>query len=221
MSPGRVRLPSQSAALAGVPAGVQATGPWAGRRQLFVKFAAEAETATIYTASALRGELERLAVRSRFHSLSIAGRDPLGECEFLTAALEGRRVLPTMLDHDGQRPEELQEVLSLLDLSQVTVDGTEGEGALERVADCIVRSARAGVSHALVVVPAEGASDAQLLRIVEQAHAASDEVAIVLHPSIESATQRDRRWVAWLERAVGVHADVRLMPLLPGPTGSR
>ena len=35
-----------TAALAGVPAGLQAQGVWVGRRQLFVRFAAEAETAT-------------------------------------------------------------------------------------------------------------------------------------------------------------------------------
>ena len=37
------------AALAGVPAGIQAQGLWMGRRQLFVRFAGEAETATMYT----------------------------------------------------------------------------------------------------------------------------------------------------------------------------
>ena len=35
-----------TAALAGVPAGLQAQGVWSGRRQIFVRFAAEAETAT-------------------------------------------------------------------------------------------------------------------------------------------------------------------------------
>ena len=46
-----------AAALAGVPTGVQAQGAWGGRRQLFVRFAAEAETATMYTAQALAKEL--------------------------------------------------------------------------------------------------------------------------------------------------------------------
>ena len=77
MSVSRSKLPSQTAALAGIPAGIQATGPWIGRRQLFVKFAEEAETATMYTADALRGELTRLAGRSRYHSIAVAGRDPL------------------------------------------------------------------------------------------------------------------------------------------------
>ena len=46
-----------TAALAGIPAGLQAQGVWAGRRQLFVRFAAEAETATMYTADALASEI--------------------------------------------------------------------------------------------------------------------------------------------------------------------
>ena len=77
MTPVKPRLPSMSAALAGIPAGVQTLGPWTGRRQLFVKFAGEAETATIYTAEALRGELTRLTARSRYHSVAIIGRDAL------------------------------------------------------------------------------------------------------------------------------------------------
>jgi hypothetical protein len=47
-----------AAALAGVPSGVQTQGPWAGRRQLFVRFANEAETATMYTATALANALK-------------------------------------------------------------------------------------------------------------------------------------------------------------------
>ena len=69
--------PMAAAALAGVPAGVQAQGVWAGRRQLFVRFAGEAETATMYTSAALVRELERQLSRSKFHSIAIGGRDPL------------------------------------------------------------------------------------------------------------------------------------------------
>lgn len=43
----------QTAALAGVPSGIQSSGVWAGRRQLFIRFAGEAETATMYTSGAL------------------------------------------------------------------------------------------------------------------------------------------------------------------------
>ena len=63
-----------AAALAGVPAGVQAQGVWAGRRQLLVRFAGEAETATMYSSSALVREIERQLPRSRFHSISIGGK---------------------------------------------------------------------------------------------------------------------------------------------------
>ena len=60
------QLPTPTAALAGVPAGLQSQGVWLGRRQLFVRFAAEAETATMYTADALAGEIRRAT--ARFHN---------------------------------------------------------------------------------------------------------------------------------------------------------
>lgn len=221
MSPGKPKLPSQSAALAGVPAGVQAIGPWAGRRQLFVRFASEAETATIYTAAALAGELARLSQRSRYHSIAIAGRDPLAEHEFLCAALDKGVPLPVMLDHDGQRPDALRPLLTSLALVQVTLDGTEGDAVIERALETVRASADRKIAHALAVVPADGASDARLLQIVEQAHAASAEVAVVVHPSVASAAERDRRWTQWLERAMAVHEDVRLLAVLPSPTGTR
>src|SRR4029077_13406782 len=75
-----------TAALAGIPAGLQAQGVWAGRRQLFIRFAAEAETATMYTAEALASEIRRSTSRSAFHSISIPGRDPLANVEYLSAA---------------------------------------------------------------------------------------------------------------------------------------
>ena len=40
-------IPVTVAALAGVAAGVQSRGIWAGRRQLFVRFAGEGETPTL------------------------------------------------------------------------------------------------------------------------------------------------------------------------------
>ena len=60
------RMPA--AALAGVPAGVQAQGVWAGRRQLFVRFAGEAETATMYTSTAMLKEIDRQLGRTKVHS---------------------------------------------------------------------------------------------------------------------------------------------------------
>lgn len=219
MSPTRPKLPSMSAALAGVPAGVQPVGPWIGRRQLYVRFAEEAETATIYTADALRGELVRLATRSRYHSIAIAGRDPLAEGEFLATAFREKPELPLMLDHDGQRPEGMDAILGALSLAQVTLTGVEGEAALEKVAESVARAAGGKVDHAVAIVPAEGASDAQLLRIVERVHAASPAAAVVMHPTPESAASRDRRWVVWLERATALHDDVRLVPFGGGRSG--
>jgi hypothetical protein len=212
MSPG-AKLPSLSAALAGVPAGVQRLGPWAGRRQLSVRFADEAETATIYTAAGLCSEIARLTARSRYHSITIAGRDPLGEVEFLDVAFAGARALPVMLDHDGQRPDALAGLLRRLDLVQVRLDGTEREGTLERAIETLRRAGDAKVSHALVIVPADGVTDAQLLRVVTEAHGASEGVAVLLHPSVESDRAQGRRWTVWLEQASAVHGDVRLLPV--------
>lgn len=221
MSPGRIKLPSQTAALAGIPAGIQALGPWSGRRQLFVRFASEAETATLYTAEALKGELKRLVARSRYHSIAVAGRDPLAESEYLVAAFHDAAPLPLMLAHDGQRPEALEPLLSAITLVQVEVDGTEAEPVLERACATLALAAAKRVGHALVIAPAADSSDALLLRVVERAAAASVRTEVIVHPVVESLTDPDRRWVLWLERATQVHDDVRVVPRLPAPTGMR
>ena len=215
MTPVKPRLPSMSAALAGIPAGVQTLGPWTGRRQLFVKFAGEAETATIYTAEALRGELTRLTARSRYHSVAIMGRDALAEEEFLLAAFNQAGPLPLMIDHDGQRPQALERLLHSLSLVQVSLDGNEGAAAIERVCATISLAAKKQVAHAVAVVPNESLSDGPLLRIVEQVHEASGDTQIVVHPTVDREVERDRRWVLWLQQAMAVHADVRILPRWP------
>lgn len=215
MKSGKPGLPSLSAALAGIPAGIQTFGPWNGRRQLFVKFAVEAETATIYTAEALRGELVRLTARSRYHSVAIVGDDVLAESDFLVAAFGKAAPLPVMLDHDGQRPEALEGLLHALALVQVTLDGSEGAAAVERACASVELAARKQVEHAVVLVPGATLSDGPLLRIVEQMHRVSDEVQIVVHPVIERAPEHDRRWVHWHEQAMAVHPDVRIQPRWP------
>ena len=219
MTPTRPTLPSMSAALAGVPAGVQQYGPWMGRRQLVLRFADEAETAAIFTADAIKGEIARLAARSRYHSIAIAGRDPLAEAEFLAVAFRGPMALPVMLHHDGQRPEALETVLSGLRLVQIQVDGSEGDAAVERVCDSLTRAATRDVAHAVAIVPAEGASDARLLRLVERVHAASAVAAVSLHPSTAAMGGSDRRWLGWLEQAAAVHDDVRILPVVPAVRG--
>ena len=219
MTPSNTPMPL-GAALAGIPSGIRTTGPWAGRRQLFVKFAGIAETATMYTADALRTELARLAQRSIYHSIAISGGDPLGEVDFLAAALEGGSPLAVMLDHDGQRPEALDRVIESLALVQVTMSGAEDDAALARALATLRHAAEKQVAHALALVPEADPSDGRLLRIVEQAKGASAETSVVVHPTTESLSG-DRRWLTWIERASSVHGDVRLLPRLPEPTGMR
>jgi hypothetical protein len=215
MTPVKGRLPSLSAALAGIPAGIQVVGPWAGRRQLMVRFAAEAETATIYTADALRGELARLSTRSRYHSVAIVGGDSLAEHEFLEKTFHPAGSLPLMIDHDGQRPESLYGLMDVLALMQVSMDGSENAPTVERVCTSIDIAARKRVAHAVAIVPDNTLGDAPLLRIVEQVHEASAASQIVVHPVVERALEQDRRWVHWLERAMAVHEDVRVHPRWP------
>lgn len=212
-----------AAALAGIPAGVQAFGPWAGRRQLFVRFAGEAETATMYMAPALIRELQRQLQRSAFHSVAISGRDPLGSVPFLKAALDGAKpAVPIMLDTDGMRPDQLSALLGQLALVQVTVDFSGGEAALDRVIETIRVAAAGGVAHALVLIPRDDTSDSMLLRLVEEAHAASAATQVVIHPPIgENAAVLDRRWASLLEQAGSVHVDTRLSMRIAPPTGLR
>ncbi len=211
-----------TAALAGVPTGLQAQGVWLGRRQLFVRFAAEAETATMYTAQAIAQELQRGAKRSAFHSISVGGRDPLANTEFLLAAFEaGPLPLPVLLDIDGQRPDEIARVAKHLSVVQVTLEGAAIDALVERAMDSLREAKDKGVEHALVLAPGEQASDPQLLRVVEHTHAASDKTVVVIHPPYNTPIDRDRRWVTLLERSAALHADVRLSLRLPPPTGTR
>lgn len=216
--------PVAAAALAGVPAGVQAQGVWSGRRQLFVRFAGEAETATMYTSTALVREMERQLGRSKFHSISIGGRDPLANVPFLLAALTAAKpAIPVMLDTDGQRPAALRELAAHLTLVQVTIDFTGPDASVTHAMSTIQEAAGADRRHALVLCPKDDTADAQMLRIVEQANAASQRVEIVIHPMIPSGDNAilDRRWSTLLEHAVATHLDTRLIVRVPLPTGLR
>jgi pyruvate-formate lyase-activating enzyme len=180
-----------------------------------VRFAIEAETATIYTADALRGELKRLSARSRYHSVAIVGGDALAEHEFLEKTFNPAGSLPLMIDHDGQRPEALYGLMDVLALMQVTMDGAEGAPAVERVCASIDIAARKKVAHAVAIIPDASLGDAPLLRIVEQVHEASEASQVVVHPVVDRSPEQDRRWVHWLERAMAVHGDVRILPRWP------
>lgn len=212
-----------TAALAGVPTGLQAQGVWLGRRQMFVRFAAEAETATMYTAAAIAQELKKTATRSVFHSISIGGRDPLSNLEFLETALaHGPMPLPVMLDVDGQRPEGVASLTKHLALVQVTLDGANMEEAMvERALESLKVAASAKVEHAMVLAPGDQTSDGQMLRTIEQTHSASEKATIVIHPPPNTPVDRDRRWVMLVDRAAPLHRDVRLSLRLPPPTGTR
>lgn len=215
--------PIAAAALAGVPAGVQAFGPWAGRRQVFIRFAGEAETATMYLATALSRELTRQVTRGMLHSVCIGGRDPLGNVPFLQTALEqAKPPLPVMLDCDGQRPDAIAAIAAHLALVQVTVDFTGPEAALDRAVESLAVAAQLGVAQALAIVPKDDTTDALILRLVSQAHAAAPTVQVVIHPAMPAeSAMLDRRWANLLEQAMGLHADTRLALRLPPPTGMR
>lgn len=211
-----------TAALAGVPAGLQSQGVWAGRRQLFIRFAAEAETATMYTADALANELRRSTARSVYHSISISGRDPLANVEYICAAFEKVSTpLPVMLDTDGQRPAEIAELKGFVTLVQVTLDGPIVDAQNDRALESVRTAAMSGLQHALVICVDERTTDSHMLRIVERAHAASESTAVVVHPSAGAPVDRDRRWITLLERAAALHGDIRLALRLPPPTGMR
>lgn len=210
-----------TAALAGVPAGVQANGLWLGRRQLFVRFAAEAETATMYTPDALSTELEKLTGRSTYHSISVSGRDPMANAAFLQTAFESRAPrLPVMVDCDGQRPEAVPMLARFLGLYQVTLEGKPAESAVERAIASLKAAAAAAKPHALVLAPDDRTTDGQILRVLSQAHLASPQVAVVVHPPLEG-TGENRRWLTFMEQASTLHADIRLLPRLSRPTGMR
>jgi|SRR5579862_2792622 len=215
---------SMAAALAGVPAGVQAQGVWAGRRQLFVRFAGEAETATMYTSNALARELARQLGRSRFHSVAIGGRDPLANVPFLLAAFEAASpTLPVMLDTDGLRPEAFDPLAPHLALVQVTLEFIGSEATTTHALDTISAAATAQCAHALVLCPREDTSDGQLLRTIEQAHGASAATQVVIHPPLPAGDQPmlDRRWASLLDQAMSTHLDTRIALRLPPPAGLR
>jgi len=213
-----------TAALAGIPAGLQAQGVWLGRRQLFVRFAGEAETATMYTADALANEIDRATTKSKFHSVSIGGRDPLGNVEYLKAAFAAKDVrVPVMIDCDGQRPAEIGELGKVVQLVEITLEGAalSADSQVANASTSIKEAAKAGVQHSLVLIADERTSDSAVLRAVEQAHSASEATVVVIHPATGTPVDRDRRWTMLLERTMAQHDDVRLALRLPPPTGMR
>jgi hypothetical protein len=219
-----MNAPMQTAALAGVPSGIQSAGVWTGRRQLFIRFAGEAETATMYTSGALVRELAKIAGRATFHSICAAGRDVLGNAAFLAESLTALKPqLPVMLDTDGQRPEALASLRGLLTLVQVTVPFVS-DPANELALETLKVAVKDGYRHALVLAPRDETPDPLMLRVIERASAVSKDTMLVIHPSpaaLERPGTLERRWASLLETASSLHGNVRLILRVPPPAGLR
>lgn len=215
--------PPLAAALAGIPVGIQSAGVWAGRRQLMIRFAGPAETATMYTSDALAREVARGLSRSPVHSVCVSGRDALANAEFLEAAFHALATeVPIVLDTDGQRPEAIALLHAYVGLVQVSLDAPSPDAVVERAMETVKATAHVGRAQAVVIHGTDEASDADYLQIVEKAHAASAAVAVVIHPG--PATERgvlDRRWSVLVEHAMARHPDVRVALRLNGPATTR
>lgn len=216
------RTTGPSAAIARISPGVQSQGLWTGRRQLFVRFAAEAETAVLYTAEMLARQMARIVGQSPLHSISLGGRDPLS-CDEMIAATFGQWAspLPVMVDCDGQRPEAVERVAPHVSLVQVTVELTDVPVYADRALATLAAAAAASREHAAVLTPRDGTSDALVLRFVERAHAAAPGTKVVIHPPGAERAGLDRRYGTLLEQAMAIHADTVLLMPLPGPVGGR
>src|SRR6185437_13722665 len=116
-------------------------------------------------------------------SISISGRDPLANVEYLCAALARATTnLPVMLDCDGQRPAEIAELRAYVKLVQITLDGSaiELSPGADRVFESLAAAASSEMPHALVLCADERTTDAQMLRVIERAHGASAATMIVV-----------------------------------------
>jgi len=129
---------------------------------------------------------------------------------------------PVMADTDGERPEAITALKSWLTLVQVTLELSANSRPIDRPLETLRTASAAGCDHALVLMARDDTSDAQLIRIVEQAHGASAGTMIVVHPG--PAGERptlDRRWATLIEQAIGIHGDTRLALRIPGPAALR
>ena len=217
------RSTGPTAAIAGITPGIQSQGVWTGRRQLFVRFAGEAETAVLYNGEMLAKQVDRAVAHTALHSIALAGRDPLGSGPLIADAFaRWQSSLPVMLDCDGQRPDDLAPVLGSLTMLQVTFEFGDAPALAERALSSLHSAASTKIGHALVLSPRDATSDGQVLRLVEQAHAAVPDVQIVLHPSPSGEKQPlDRRYATLVDQAMAIHRDIVLVLRVQGPVGVR
>jgi len=218
-----VRSTGPTAAIAGITPGVQGQGIWTGRRQLFVRFAGEAETAVLYTAEMLGKQVGRAVANTALHSIALAGRDPLASSALIMETFtKNKPPLPVMLDCDGQRPDDAANVMAVIAMLQVTFEFGDAPAVAERALASLKHAADARKEHALVLAPRDATSDGQVLRLVEQAHAAVPGARVVLHPA--PAGERaplDRRYATLMDQAMAIHRDISLVMRIPSPVGVR
>jgi hypothetical protein len=211
-----------AAAIAGLSPGVQGRGVWIGRRQLFVRFAAEAETAVLYTAERLGTQIARALEQSPVHSVAFSGADPLANAELIVGAVaQLGGAVPVMIDCEGERPEAIARVAGCVAMIQVVVDFDQPAAGMERVLASLAAAERGGAEHTAVLEPREGTSDGQILRFVEQAHASAPGTKLVIHPP--SGFERgglDLRYAALLEQTMMIHPDAVLLMRVPAPIGT-
>lgn len=211
-----------TAAIAGIAPGIQSSGVWTGRRQLFVRFAAEAETAVLYTPPMLARHLERAVAQSALHSIALCGGDPLASADLIEETLAvWRPELPVMLDCNGQRPDVVSRVARSVHLIQITPELGD-RSATDNALRSLAAAAAAGKEHGVVLAPRDGISDAQVLRFVEQAHATAPGMKLVIHPTMGPENRTlDARFATLLERAMSLHHDTVLLVRIPGGSGAR
>jgi hypothetical protein len=127
-----------------------------------------------------------------------------------------------MLDTDGQRPEAIPGLRQYLTMVQVTVDFPASKPIIDRAVESLAVAGGVGHMHALVLAPLADTNELQMLRVIEQAHRASEGTMIVVHPhDLSDGSARDRRWSEFMDQALAVHADVRIALRLPPPAGMR
>ena len=148
----------------------------------------------------------------------------LTKCAPFIAAVFGNWTapLPVILESDGQRPEALEDVVRVVSMVHMLWEFPDAPSGAERTVASLAAVAAAGTGHALTLAPRDGTSDGQILRLVEQAHAAAPGTKIVIHPAPSGEkSPLDRRYATLLEQASTIHRDVVLALRIPGPVGTR
>lgn len=217
------RVTGPTAAIAWIRAGVQAQGVYTGYRQLIVRFAAEAETATLYNGSMLLRNVQRALAQSPVHSVALGGHDPLASAALFAEAFDGEAPgVPVIVDCDGQRPDAIPTVARSIAVVQVVLAGSESTAVTDRALETLGGAEREGIGAALAVVMTDRTTDAQVLRLLEQTSGAAPGTKIVVHVSSPSEpAPPDARYAALMEEAVSISRDVRLLARLPVPLGLR